>query len=133
MSDRQSTPDIMAALMDGQAIRQENNKAIKQEPPKAAKPERNTTSKQESNKASEPAITEISEEPKEKATFNLTIKVLDELEEKWMELRKLTGSKQLSKTLIVEEALKMAFVEYDAKKQESKFYSKLASNKAIKQ
>jgi hypothetical protein len=41
------------------------------------------------------------------------------------------GSKQISKTLIAEEALRLAFVEFDLKKHLSKFYGKLASNKAI--
>lgn len=67
-----------------------------------------------------------------KAFFNLPIKLLHELEDKWMEMRRLSGSKQASKTFIVEEALKMAFAEFDLKKETGKFYSKLLSNKDLK-
>jgi hypothetical protein len=70
---------------------------------------------------------------KEKATFNLPIKILEGLEDRWMKIRKIVGSKQISKTLIVEKALEIAFEEFDIQKQESKLYFKLASNKDIRQ
>lgn len=73
------------------------------------------------------------EEVKEKATFNLPVKLLEELEDKWVEIRKLSGSKQVSKTLIVEEALRMAFAEFDLQKHIGKFYGRVTGNKAIKQ
>lgn len=50
-----------------------------------------------------------------------------------MKIRKIVGSKQISKTLIVEKALEIAFEEFDIQKQESKLYFKLASNKDIRQ
>ncbi len=80
----------------------------------------------------EEAISKFEDDLKEKATFNLPVKLLEELEDKCHELRKMCGSKQVTKTLVVEEALRMAFAEFDLKKDIGKFYSKLASNKAIK-
>jgi hypothetical protein len=134
MSDRQTTPDVLGSLMSGTAIKEESNKPLKQES--------NKTIKKKSHKAKvKQLLIEGTEEPepvfeeelKEKATFNLPVKLLEELEEKWVEIRKMCGSKQISKTLIVEEALRMAFAEFELKKHLSKFYSMLASNKAIKQ
>lgn len=142
MSDRQTTPDVLGALMTGAAIKQDSNKAIKQEIVKAVKKPGNKAVKQSNNKATitqlmiggtEEPIGTVEEELKEKATFNLPKKLLEQLEDRWMEIRKLSGSKQISKTLIVEKALEMAFDEFDMKKQIGKFYSRLAGNKAIKQ
>ena len=132
--NRQITPDVLGDLMGNSTVKQEGNKASEQVPHKAIK--------QESKKApigrvllADVVVTAAgeTEESKEKATFNLPIKLLGELEDRWAEIRKISGSKQVSKTLIVETALELAFAEFDSKKQESKFYSKLASNKAIKQ
>lgn len=141
MADRTATPDILGAVISGEAIKEESNKAIKQAISKTIKTSSNKAIKPPNNKAvprqmlidgTEETIAEPQEEPKEKATFNLPIKLLRELEDKWMEMRRLSGSKQVSKTLIVEEALKMAFAEFDLKKETGKFYSKLVSNKEIK-
>lgn len=134
MSDRMSTPDVFEALMSGKTAKEESNKPIKQENHKAIKQENNNARgklKQmmiEGTELPEPAI---EKELKEKATFNLPVKLLEELEDKHGEIRKMCGSKQISKTLIVEEALKTVFAEFDLKKHLSKFYGKLASNKAI--
>ena len=49
-----------------------------------------------------------------------------------MEIRKLTCSKQISKTLIVAEALRMAFTEFDSKKSLGKLYGNIVNYKAIK-
>ncbi len=137
MSDRQATPDVLGQLMSGSALEEESNKAIKPAVQRAIKqPHRkaiNTASNKEVTETS-PIVRSVSAEGlKEKATFNLPIKTLEELEDKWMEIRKMAGNKQISKTLIVEKALEMAFEEFDGQKQESKLYSKLASNNAIKQ
>lgn len=134
MSERKVTPDVMGTLMSGLAIKEESNKPLKQESNKAIKKESHkATIKQMVIEGTEEAEPVVEEELKEKATFNLPVNLLEELEERWVEIRKMCGSKQISKTLIVEEALRMAFAEFDLKKQLSKFYSKLASNKAVKQ
>ncbi|WP_220017918.1 hypothetical protein [Candidatus Rhabdochlamydia oedothoracis] len=112
--------------------KQESNKIIKQE-----KPSKNKAIKTSSNKAVLKQMlfagidkdTAILEEPKEKATFNLSVRTLRDLEDKWMEIRRLSGSKQISKTLIVEKAIEMALAEFDLKKQIGKFYCKLVGNK----
>jgi protein required for attachment to host cells len=134
MSDRQATPDVLSALMSGTAVKEESNKTLKQESNKAIKKESHKARiKQLVIEGTEEAEPVFEEELKEKATFNLPVKLLEELEDKCHEIRKMCGSKQISKTLIVEEALRLAFVEFDLKKHLSKFYSKLESNKAVKQ
>lgn len=150
MVDRLATPDIMANLMPSTAIKQENSKAVELESNKAIKQEVNKAVKKETQKAIKPVSNKampiqllidgteepmppVEEEVKEKATFNLPVKLLGELEDKCHEIRKLCGSKQISKTLIVEEALRMAFADFDLKKHIGKFYGNLVSNKAIKQ
>ncbi|QZA59467.1 hypothetical protein [Candidatus Rhabdochlamydia porcellionis] len=131
MVDRLETPDIMSSLMS-ETSKQESNKEIKQEKPlrkKAIKPSSNKTIlKQMFLDGTEEEIT-VLEELKEKATFNLSVKTLRDLEDKWIEIRRLSGSKQISKTLIVEKAIEMALAEFDLKKQIGKFYSKLVSDK----
>lgn len=113
---RKPTPDVMGKLMDEPTIKQEGNKAIDTAT--------HIATKQESNKHSP-------EEIKEKATFNLPVRLLEKLEESWIAARKMTGSKQVSKTLIVEVALEMALEEFGKNGETSQLYSKLASNKAI--
>lgn len=101
MHNRSSTPDILGSLMTG---------ATKQEPIKA------------------PSLPK--EELKEKATFNLPIALLIELEDTCYEIRKLCQTKQISKTLIVEEALKKVFAEFKDKKEASYLFKVL--EKSIK-
>ena len=144
MTTRRSTPDILGSVLDGTAVKQESHKAIKKE--------LNIETMQQNNKASarfslreqqDPALnnfmlqqSDINNSPedlKEKATFNLSVAVLRRLEDKWMEIRKITGSKQISKTLIVEIALEMAFAEFELQNETSLFYSKLANHKTVKQ
>ncbi len=132
--NRQITPDVLGDLMGNSTVKQESNKASEQAPYKAIKQGGNkATIKRALTAGGAVKDAEGADEPKEKATFNLPIKLLGELEDRWVEIRKISGSKQVSKTLIVETALELAFAEFDTKKQESKLYSKLASNKAIKQ
>lgn len=71
--------------------------------------------------------------PNNKATFNLSKKILHRLEDCWKETRCLTESKQISRTLLVEKALEVALEDFNKKKQASWFYHHLVSNKKIKQ
>lgn len=131
MGDRLETPDIMSSLMS-EPSKQENNKKIKPESTlrkKAIKPSSHKAVLKQMLLDGTDEETAILEEPKEKATFNLPVKTLRDLEDKWMEIRRLSGSKQISKTLIVEKAIEMALAEFDLKKQIGKFYCKLVSNK----
>ncbi|HEV3269386.1 MAG TPA: hypothetical protein VGZ69_01915 [Candidatus Rhabdochlamydia sp.] len=112
--------------------KQENNKKIKPERilgKKAIKPSSNKAVLKQMLLDGTDEETTVLEEPKEKATFNLPVKTLRDLEDKWIEIRRLSGSKQISKTLIVEKAIEMALAEFDLKKQIGKFYCKLVSNK----
>jgi hypothetical protein len=97
MHNRSSTPDILGSIMTGSLPKEEIKKII-------------------------PAI---QEDLKEKATFNLSVAVLHELEDVCHEIRKLCRSKQISKTLIVEEALKMAFEEFSNKEKKSSLFDRL--------
>ena len=50
---------------------------------------------------------------KEKTTFNLSQEVLIELEDAWIKLRrKLKGEQRITKTLIVEKAIKIILADY---------------------
>ena len=137
MSSRQTTPDILGSLMSGPILKEESNKEIKLSKNKAIEQSGGRTivvSVKEENKVGENVLEKKEvEELKEKTTFNLSVSLVRELEDKWMAIRKLTGSKQVSKTLIVEKALEIAFAEFDSIKQESQFYGKIASNKDVKQ
>jgi len=148
--NRKATPDILGALMGGTinqesklAVEQENNKASEQVSVKTIKPASNKAVKQVGKVAPkqshfegmEPASEDQVELsiPKEKATFNLSKAILSDLEDVWMEIRKLRGDKRASKTDIVEQAIGDAIKEFRLKRELSKLYGKLESNKTIKQ
>jgi hypothetical protein len=84
MTNRKRTPDIMADLMPG------TNQIInKQKNQQAIKPEGNKAVSIASNKAIKPALHKtITEDPKEKATFNLSSATFEALEEAWLNLRR---------------------------------------------
>jgi hypothetical protein len=131
MVDRLATPDIMSDLMSG-SDKQESNKKVKQERTvenKAIKQSYNKTVLKQMLIDGTEETSIVPEEVKEKATFNLSVKILRELEDSWMEIRRLSGNKQISKTLIVEKALEMALSEFGLKRQIGKFYSQLVCNK----
>lgn len=108
MKDRKLTPDVLGSLMSGiDEIRHKRQSA-------------------------EVFDIESKNDLKEKATFNLPVNLLSKLEDHWVNIRKLSSSKRISKTLMVEKALEMAFSEFEIKKKESQFYCSLVSNKEIK-
>jgi hypothetical protein len=111
LKGREKTPDIMAGIMGAQ--QPESNREITQP--------NNQGIKQESNKTE----ATIDEGVKEKATFNLSKSLLNELEDAWLNLRKSYGDKKITKTLIIEEAVKAALQDLSIKGQEGWFYSKL--------
>lgn len=117
---RKPTPDVMSRLMDEPLSKRNDGKTINTAV--------NIAIKKESNKHSSE-----DEKIKEKATFNLSIDVLRKLEDKWMALRKMTRSKQISKTMIVETALEIVIAEFVEKEQESQLYRNISGNIAIKQ
>ena len=97
---------------------QESNKPIKPVSNKAIKPASNIAVSISSNKIS-----------KEKATFNLSKQLLQELEDAWIKIRKARGDKKVSKTDIVEFSLSQTLADFKAIKQESKLYCLIESNK----
>ncbi len=130
---RKETPDILGALM-GEISKPESGIAVEQESNKAIKPASNKAVRSENQKIIKTTIG-LSRESgaKEKATFNLSKTVLVELEDCWVEIRRLRGDKRISKTDIVEQALEEALNEFRLKRGTGKFYGKLDSNKTIKQ
>ena len=83
---------------------------------KEIEPESNKTINRVSNKVG-----------KEKATFNLSKQLLQDLEDTWIKIRKDRGDKKISKTEIVEFALQQLLMEFKTIKPESKLYSFIAS------
>ena len=120
MADRKKTPDILGSLLGDASMPEYHNTGIpeyhndsKPELQPTSKPVRKPTGKTVSHKKPE------AQEPAEKvkATFYLDAGIVEALEEGWMELRKLADKKdrgQISKSLIVELALKMALDELKA-------------------
>ncbi len=92
-----------------------NNKAINTVSNKTIKPVGNKTIDTANLKAG-----------KEKATFNLSKQLLQDLEDTWIEIRKDRGDKKISKTEIVEFAIQHLLTEFKTIKPESKLYSLIA-------
>jgi len=68
----------------------------------------------------------MSDATREKATFSLDIKVKDNLEDGWMKLRRMLKGHNISKSAIVEEAIKLVLEDLKKKKEASKIYKVLA-------
>jgi len=62
----------------------------------------------------------------ERTTFMIDIKVKDELEDKWLWLRRKLKGYGITKSGIVEEALKMALEDLKTKKESSKIFKRLS-------
>ena len=142
---RKNTPDIMGNLMgtavvdkehkNNKAIKQESNTAIKKESNKMVqtsiampkKPENNKTIIAAKNKDIQPVSNkEIIEPAKERSTFNLSLDTLSALDDAWMQLRrKFKGEQRITKTLIVELALKIALGDLESKNELSDLFMQL--------
>lgn len=90
----------------------ENNKAINAASNKTIKPVSNKTIDTANLKAG-----------KEKATFNLSKQLLQDLEDTWLEIRKTREDKKITKTEIVEFCIKQMITDFKTIKPESKLYS----------
>lgn len=141
---RQQTPDIMENIMNGTSINiasePVNNKAINTENhANNLEGKQNHSTKQESNKEiklpKNKTINyignkEIKEEMKEKATFNLSLSILESLEDSWIQLkRQIKGELRITKTAIVETALEIAIDDLIKNKSESEIYKRMAPSK----
>ena len=114
---RTTTPDILGAVISGGEANQKTQKTKKQ-PSKQVNVEEPLEARQAP-----------STQAKERATYNLPTKLLVELEEKWMKMRRISGSKKISKTLLVEEALKIAFEDFDLKEEGADFFLRIMAAK----
>lgn len=118
---RKSTPDIMANLMGSEYTDRPNknqNVGKDELPMQLINNVSNNEIRPESNKT----ITEN----KEKTTFNLSTRMIDQLEDAWIKLRKQFKNEQrISKTLIVEKALELVLNDFESKNEASDLYNKL--------
>ena len=150
MAERKKTPDILGSLL-GDTIKPEYHNTgipeyhntgkpelqptIKPVSQLTSKPVRKLTSKPVSQLPKKPAVSLKKSEDtgpalKAKATFYLDAEIVEALETGWMELRKLADKKdrgQISKSLIVELALKMALEDLEKKGSDSLLAKKLRS------
>lgn len=63
---------------------------------------------------------------KEKTTFNLSLDILEQLDNAWIKLRnKLKGEHRITKTLIVERSIEMALDDLERKNEMSDLYTRL--------
>jgi hypothetical protein len=67
-------------------------------------------------------------EKKEKVTFNLSVELLSQLEESWIQARKTSGAK-ISKTSLVELALELLFSQLEDHQEKTLLYTKLRKRK----
>lgn len=145
MADRRQTPDVLGALLGG-STQEGSSKPADHNTSKPAsqatiKPEYHNTGIPEyltasipaklntikpvrQKKTSPPPAKEPEEAPgdKNKATFYISGQVLEDLEAGWIQLRKLSPIKtrgQISKSLIVELALKVALEDLSSKGDKS--------------
>lgn len=135
MKSRKSTPDIMSNLMlnqsslisgeqeNLQAVDIESNKAIIEKAFGAGLVVDHKTAQPDSNKV----VKTVMPLPiKEKTTFNLSQEILIELEDAWIKLRrKLKGEQRITKTLIVEKAIKIILADFESKSELSDIFQEL--------
>ena len=133
MADRKKTPDILGSLLGDTSKTEYHNTGIpeyhnnsKPELQPTIKPVSQPTSKPVRRPTSKPAGQKKAEKAgpaqKVKATFYLDAQAVEALEAGWMELRKLADKKdrsQISKSLIVELALKLALEDLEKKGADS--------------
>ncbi len=131
MADRRQTPDILGAVLGGDApkdastpVRQHDSTPARRQTSKPAKPK---TSKPASQKATTPAEPEAKPT---KATFYLSGETLDAMEDALYQLRKLAGQdrSRVTKSALVEAALVAALRDLEAKGPASQLASKLVES-----
>lgn len=66
--------------------------------------------------------------PREKSSFTFDVSVKDGLEDAWLKLRRMLRGKNISKSVIVEEALKMVLNDLKKNKEASKIYKILSKD-----
>jgi hypothetical protein len=137
---RQHTPDIMGDLMGSNkshiASEEESCKAIKQSNKKASSTMEGNRGdlEHESNKDiklfKNKAICDTNNKGiismKEKATFNLSLSALEDLEDAWIQLKRhFKGEQRVTKTSIVEMALEICISDFKERGEGSLLFKKL--------
>lgn len=148
MRNRKDTPDIISGLMSGSPAAEKkpaSNKTINTDDHKAISakvdltPEKlinnkainiasNKTIKQYDIKSCElESNKDLDNGLKEKVTFNLSTTTIEALDDAWIILRrsKLKDTQRITKTLIVETAIKLALVELDKEGELSELFRQL--------
>lgn len=131
-NNRKNTPDILNNLMGGitiepvimEAIQPANNKTIMQDIDELKVSDNQKAIKQENMKAVKTAMPETI---KEKTTFNLSQNILLELEDAWIKLRRKIGKgeQRITKTLIVEKAIKIVLADLESRSELSDIFIEL--------
>lgn len=134
MKNRKSTPDIMSNLMSNASLfstEQENVLAVNIESNTAINKKVDELSSLPEVKAVYPANNKAVKTlmpviEKEKTTFNLSQQVLQDLEDAWIKLRrKLKNEQRITKTLIVEKAIKIILADFESKSELSDIFIEL--------
>lgn len=133
-NNRKNTPDILNNLMGGITIEQESMQAIQPVNNKTIMQDIDELSATANHKAIKPESmnavkTVMPETRKEKTTFNLSESVLIELEDAWIKLRRKLGKgeQRITKTLIVEKAIKIALADLESRSELSDIFVELKS------
>ncbi len=127
MADRRETPDILGAVLGGDAPKDAGTPVHQHD----SKPARRQTSTPAKPKASKPArqkaTTPEPEAKPTKATFYLSGKTLEAMEDALYQLRKLAGQdrSRVTKSALVEAALEAALSDLERKGATSQLASKL--------
>ena len=136
MADRKQTPDILGSLLGDTPKKPEDQNTIKTEYHKAgipeyhkdSKPVKQSTSKTVSQKKpSAPKVQKPSGD-KVKATYYIDSQAVEDLEEGWIQLRKMADKKtrgQISKSLIVELAVQIVLEELKSKGSSSQIAKRI--------
>lgn len=139
MRSRKGTPDIISGLMTGSASTDKiptSNKAINIVDNKAVDTASNIglenlpnskTFEVDSNKTLKQSDLKACKLESNKVTFNLSLSTIQALDDAWIMLRrsKLSDAQRVTKTLIVEMAVKIALAELDENGELSELYRAL--------
>lgn len=129
MAKRQATPnilgDVLGTAQPAPAQKQPDTEPVAQDKPKSSRPKKvvnkETSSSKKTRKPAKRAEAATEEVEKQKATFYVAQSALDELEDVWIKLRRMTkGSKgSVSKSGIVEVALQTAIADFQSNGKDS--------------
>lgn len=127
MADRKQTPDILGAVLGGEP--EQTSMTVSQHDSKTAKRQTSKPARQK-KVADQPDIKLVSQQAGKpvKATFYLSAETVDLLEDGLHQLRKLAGQAErsrLTKSALVEEALRLMLLELEAKGPGSQLAGKL--------